>query len=82
MLSSKLLETLRSYWRAVRPEEVAVRRPRGWSIAQQERRGTRLQKGSPPRRYPQAHNTAFDATRVRRASAGIGYRQVPAPDAG
>ena len=74
MLSPKLLETLRSYWRAVRPK--------GWLFEGDvpgqpiTRSAVELacQKARRHLRHPQADHAPFPAPRIRRPSAGIRHR--------
>src|SRR5207244_13087992 len=74
MLSPKLLETLRYYWRAVRPKGLAVRRGYPGPANRQKRGRTCLSDGSTPLWHWQADQPSFAAARLRRAFAGI-----PAP---
>jgi len=60
MLSPKLLETLRSYWRAM-TTGMALRRRRFRSAHHHKRGGTGLPKCSPALWNPQADQSSFDA---------------------
>ena len=74
MLSPKLLEILRSWWRAGKAQAVAL--PGRYSRpAHQQRRGRAgLPEGSPALWHPQADYAPFASTRIRSSSAGIRHR--------
>jgi hypothetical protein len=78
MLSPKLLEILREWWR--------VRRPRHWLFPSHRpecpitsRAVDRAPAGTPAQRHSQTHHAAFAASRVCRPSPGSGHRRPHDP---
>ena len=79
MLSPRLLEVLRDYWRAVHPKNVAVSRRHPRSTDLDLCRATRLQEGAAPGRHRQAGHPSFAAPCLCRPPARIRHRLAHHP---
>ena len=74
MLSPRLLDTLRSYWRAARPMEWLFPGDRPGQPITRSAVELRLQVGAPHRRHHQAGHAAFSSPRLRRPPARVRHR--------
>ena len=81
MLSPRLLEMLRSYWKVVRPKTWLFPGDIPGRPITRRCRGAGLPQGTPRVRHRQADHPALVAARVRHAPAGVRHRRAPHPAA-